>query len=253
MKRFLSLFLIALAFVSCQEDLKTNTPGFQAMKDDVLWRANDVRAYVSSTGELSIEALNQFEQVTLNTNSTDEGVYILGTTDDSNAATYDSNFNDLQLSYATNAIEGPVFSVELISSGSGYTSDCDLQTNGQYTCDASHNTTGGSGTGLTVSIVTNANGAVTDVVRVVARGNGYLPGDIVTVTNGDLNCKVRVVNVQNSNGEIEITEFDNLNMTISGKFKFNAVNVENNPFGIPVENFQYGEFYKVQIYPSTKK
>jgi hypothetical protein len=88
---------------------------------------------------------------------------------------------------------------------------------------------------------------------VVSRGNGYLPGDIVTVTTGDLNCKVKVVNVQTSNGEIEITEFDNLNMTVSGTFKFNAVNVENNPFGLPVVNFQYGEFYRVPIYPFGKK
>lgn len=253
MKRFLSLFLIALAFSSCQEDLKSNNPGFQAMKDDVMWRANDARASVSSSGDLTIEALSEYDQVTLTTSSTNEGVYVLGSTNDANSASYESNFNDLFLSYATIPVAGPVYSVQLISNGSGYSSDCDLQTNGQYTCDASHNTTGGSGSGLTVSIVTNASGAVTNVVRVVSRGNGYLPGDIVTVTTGDLNCKVKVVNVQTSNGEIEITEFDNLNMTVSGTFKFNAVNVENNPFGLPVVNFQYGEFYRVPIYPFGKK
>jgi hypothetical protein len=253
MKRFLSLFLIAVAFSSCSEDLKSNKPGFQAMKDDLMWRANDARASVSVDGELTIEALGEYDQVSLNTSSIDEGVYVLGTTDSANSATYDSNFNDLALFYATDPVAGPVYSVQLIANGTGYTSDCDLQTNGQYTCNASHNTTGGSGTGLTVSIVTNPSGAVTKVVRVVSRGNGYLPGDVVTVTNGDLNCKVKVINVQTSNGEIEITDFDNINMTVSGKFKFNAVNVDNNPFGVPVVNFQYGEFYEVPILPFAKK
>jgi len=100
--------------------------------------------------------------------------------------------------------------------------------------------------------VAGTNGSVTKVVRVVSRGNGYLPGDLVTVTQGDLNCKVRVVNVQTSNGEIEITNYDSVNLTVSGKFKFNAVNVDNNPFGLPVENFQYGEFYEVPILPFSK-
>jgi len=250
MKRFLSLFIVAIALSSCQEDLKTNNPGFQGLKDDVMWRANDARAYVSPTGELTIEALTEYEQVTLNTDSADEGTYILGTTSSGNSASYVSSFNDVDLQYATNPVAGPVFSVELIAGGSGYTSDCDLQTNGQYTCDSSHNTTGGSGSGLTVSIVANASGVVTSVVRVASRGNGYLPGDIVTVALGNVNCKVRVLNVQNSNGEIEITDFDSLNMTVTGKFKFNAVNVDDNPFGGPVVNFQYGEFYKIPIYPS---
>jgi hypothetical protein len=253
MKRFLSLFLIALAFSSCQEDLKSNKPGFQAMKDDLMWRANDARASISSNGELTIEALGEYDQVTLSTHSTNEGVYLLGTTYAFDSATYDSNFNDLALSYATNPVAGPVYSVQLVANGSGYTSDCDLQTNGQYTCNASHNTTGGTGSGLTVSITTDGNGAVTKVVRVVSRGNGYLPGDIVTVTTGDLNCKVKILNVQTSNGEIEITDYDNINMTVSGTFKFNAVNVDNNPFGAAVVNFQYGEFYQVPILPFAKK
>jgi hypothetical protein len=59
-----------------------------------------------------------------------------------------------------------------------------------------------------------------------------------------------VTNVQNSNGEIQITEYDNVNFTVSGKFKFNAANANNSPFGGPILNFQYGEFYKIPIFPS---
>jgi hypothetical protein len=250
MKKLVSLFIIAVFFSSCQEDLQTNNPGFQGLKDDVLWRSNDTRAYVSPTGALTIEAQTEYENVTLNTSSISVGKYVLGTTNAANLASYSSNFNDVSMEYATEPVPGQVYSVTLVNTGSGYTSDCDLQTNNQYVCDSAHNTTGGSGSGLTVAIVANAAGLVTSVVRVVARGNGYLPGDIVTVTSGNLNCKVRVENVQNSNGEIEITAYDNVNQTVTGKFKFNAVNTNNNPFAEPIVNFQYGEFYKIPIYPS---
>ncbi len=249
MKRLLSLFIVALAFVSCQEDLKTNDPGLQALKDDVLWRATDTRAYLSPTGSLRIEAYTQYELVTLNTSSANEGTYVLGTTNTNNSANYSATYNDVDLEYATTTAPGPVYSVELVSGGSGYLSDCDLQTNGDYLCDSSHNTTGGSGSGLTVAIVANASGVVTSVPRITARGNGYLPGDIVTVSQGNLNCKIRVVNVQNSNGEIIIKDYDNLNMTVTGEFKFNAISIDTNPFGGPIINFQYGRFYKIPVFP----
>ena len=237
MKRFLPLFIIAIVFSSCQEDLKSNSPGFQGLKDDVFWRANDARAYISTNGTLSIEALTQYEQITLNTSSANVGTYILGTTNTNNSATYTSNFGDIDLQYATVAVPGPVSNISLNNSGSGYSSGTSV------------GTTGGSGSGLTVNIVANASGVVTSVT-LSSRGNAYQAGDLVTVIGGNLNCKILILNVQNSNGEIKITEYDNVNMTVSGKFKFNAANANNSPFGGPIVNFQYGEFYKVPIFPS---
>jgi hypothetical protein len=35
--------------------------------------------------------------------------------------------------------------------------------------------------------------------------------------------------------------------TDTGTFKFNAVNVANNPLSGPLLNFQYGYFYKVPV------
>ncbi|WP_284652735.1 DUF6252 family protein [Flavobacterium terrisoli] len=250
MKRFLSLILVAIAISSCQEDVKFNDPGFQGLKDDMLWTANDARAYVSSTGRLSVEALTAYETLTLNASSAYPGTYLLGTTNPYNFATFSSNINDVELEYATTPISGPVYNVEIINGGTGYTSDCDLQTNGQYTCDSSHNTTGGSGSGLTVAVVANSAGVVTSVVRVTARGNDYVPGDVVTVSLGNVNCQLRVLSTQNSNGEILIEEYDQVNMTVTGKFKFNATNTNNNPLGGSILNFQYGKFYKIPIYPS---
>ena len=237
MKRFLSLIIVAVAMSSCQEDVKFNNPGFQGLKDDVLWIANDTRAYVSASGQLSIEAYTQFELITLNTSSANEGTYILGTTNTNNSATYSSTFDDVNLEYATIAVPGPVSQIALSNAGTGYSSGTSVAT------------TGGSGSGLTVNVVANASGIVTGLT-LSSRGNAYTAGDLITVTGGNVNCRFRVLNVQNSNGEIKITEYDNVNMTVSGKFKFNAANANNSPFGGPILNFQYGEFYKIPIYPS---
>ena len=237
MKRFLSLFVIAMVFSSCQEDVKFNNPGFQGLKDDVFWRANDARAYVDATGKLSIEALTEYETITLNTASPNVGTYVLGTTNVNNSASYSSNFDDIALEYATIAVPGPASTVSLVNGGTGYSSGTSVAT------------TGGAGSGLTVNIVANASSVVASVT-ISSRGNAYLAGDLITVAGGNVNCKFRVTNVQNSNGEIKITEYDNVNFTVSGKFKFNAANSNGSPFGGPILNFQYGEFYKIPIYPS---
>ncbi|MGM8361612.1 DUF6252 family protein [Flavobacterium sp. ARAG 55.4] len=49
------------------------------------------------------------------------------------------------------------------------------------------------------------------------------------------------------NGQIEITEYDDVNKTISGTFKFNLENTFDNPLAGPTLNFQYGVFYKVPV------
>lgn len=48
-------------------------------------------------------------------------------------------------------------------------------------------------------------------------------------------------------GEIVIEEFDAVNKTVTGTFKFNAENIEDNPIGGPVLNYQYGTFYKIPV------
>ena len=49
------------------------------------------------------------------------------------------------------------------------------------------------------------------------------------------------------NGEIVIEEYDAVNNTVTGTFKFNAENIYNNPLAGPFLNFQYGHFYKIPI------
>lgn len=236
MRKILSLIAISFLMISCSEELKFNDPGFQGQKDDVFWRANDTRAYIDN-GKLTIEAYTQYEIVTLGTSSTNVGKYRLGTTNTNNFASYTYDVDDIFLEYATVPSPGPASLVTIQNGGTGYSNASSVAV------------TGGTGSGMSVSIVTNSTGVVTSIT-LMSRGNGYVAGDLVTVTGGNLNCKLRVQNVQNSNGEIEITSFDDVKMTVSGKFKFNAVKTTNSPFGGEVVNYQYGEFHNVQIYPS---
>ncbi|MEN9908545.1 MAG: hypothetical protein RLZZ540_1694 [Bacteroidota bacterium] len=48
-------------------------------------------------------------------------------------------------------------------------------------------------------------------------------------------------------GQIVITEYDQVGKTISGTFKFNLENTFDNPLAGPTLNFQYGVFYKVPV------
>lgn len=50
-------------------------------------------------------------------------------------------------------------------------------------------------------------------------------------------------------GQIVIEEYDAVNKTVTGTFKFNAENILNNPLAGPILNFQYGKFYKVPVTP----
>lgn len=248
----LIFFIASIALLSsCQEDVQFNNPGFQAYKDGVLFRGIDVKAYKSSNGSISLVGLTQYEEVDLDIASSNIGTYYFGTTNQSTKAFYDSSFDNVQLSYATNVISGPValMNSSMYIGGTGYVSDCILTdpVNLTYVCNNSHQTTGGSGTGLTLSVIANASGIVTSV-KVASPGNGYKSGDIISIVGGGNDAKIKVLNVQGSNGQIEITE--NTGDTVSGNFKFNAINTTGNLLGSEMVNFQYGTFYKVPVLPA---
>jgi hypothetical protein len=48
-------------------------------------------------------------------------------------------------------------------------------------------------------------------------------------------------------GEIAITNYDAVNKTVTGTFKFNVENIDNDPLFGPSINFQNGNFYKIPI------
>ncbi|WP_353084108.1 DUF6252 family protein [Flavobacterium sp.] len=247
MKKIVFLLIVLITTLSCSEDVKFNNPGFQAYRDGQLFRAENVTAYKSvSTGDISIVAIAQEEDVEINISNSNVGTYYFGTTDIYTNALYNSSFSSTPLSYRTNIVSGPVAKMNnfMINGGTGYVSDCTLS-NGVYVCGNSHTTTSsGTGTGLTLSVIANASGIVTSV-KVASPGTGYKAGDIVTISGGSGNALISVLNVQGSNGEVSITE--NTGDTITGDFKFNAVNTSGNSLGSDLVNFQYGTFYKIPV------
>lgn len=228
MKKLLSLIAITVLFTSCQEDIQTNTPAFQANFNNVTWRANDARISLDETGAMTITAYTAYETVVLKTSSSNLGTYILGTDNAANFASYDFDSPDFSKYYDTRVYSGPAYKLSTIqNAGTGYTPNA---TGAQ--------TTGGSGSGLRVA-TTTTNGAVTSIT-LVSRGNGYRAGDLITIVGGNNNARFRVINVQQSNGEITITEV--LDGKYTGRYKFNAVDEEGE-----VVTFSEGVFYKVPL------
>jgi Family of unknown function (DUF6252) len=154
MKKVFQCLIILSLFISCQEDVKFNTPALQGMKDNVFWRAIDSKATLSATGALEIVGYTSNEKLTLKTTSTALQIYFLGTSD-SKKATYELKDSNGTIVFST----------------------------------------------------------------------GFGVGD----------------------GQIVITEYDAVNNTVSGTFKFNAENTLDNPLAGPVVNFQQGVFYKVPV------
>jgi hypothetical protein len=228
MKKIVSFLALVVVFTSCQQDIQTNTPSFQAKQNDVYWRANDARVSVDASGAMTITAFTQFETITLETSSSLPGVYVLGTTNQNNYASYSNDLEGFSDFYDTGLYTGPAYKVSgMITRGSAYQANA-----------AGAQTTGGTGSGLRVATQTT-NGTVT-AITVVARGVGYTPGDIITIVGGNNNATFRVLNIQQSNGEIEIEEVEGGLFT--GKYKFNAVNDNGD-----VITFSEGVFYKIPI------
>jgi len=76
MKKLISLLAVAILLTSCEQDIQTNTPAFQAKKNDVFWRSNNAKVSIDVDGRMIITAYNQNETVTLKTASTVPGVYV---------------------------------------------------------------------------------------------------------------------------------------------------------------------------------
>jgi hypothetical protein len=230
MKKIFSIIVLALLFVSCENDIKTNSPAFQGEKDNVFWRATDSKATINTGGTVSLNAYTDKELVAI-TVPNSVGIHNLGTSNLATNASYSYSNEGTLAYYETSLIEGPVYKLTSITNaGTGYAS-----LNGNNV-----NTTGGSGNGLTLSIITNTAGAITKAT-IASRGIGYKAGDVVTVNGGNGNASVGVLNILKSNGVVEIKKIEGNAYT--GTFSFNAVDENGN-----VVNFNKGNFYKVPAY-----
>jgi len=155
MKKIISVVILALFFISCEEDVVLNSPSIQGKLDNVFWRAIDSEALLDENGGLTITGFGRKQKMILHTSSKNKGIYVLG-----NSTTRYANFE----------------------------SDID----------------------------------------------GTL---LVYHTGKDIG----------GDGQIEITEFDSNKETVSGTFRFNAINDENNPLGGEILNFNQGVFYKIPV------
>lgn len=80
MRRFILLTVTLFSLLSCEEDIKFSSPSVQGLKNDVFWRATNSKVSILSDGTFLLEAYTATETLTLQTTSTIEQSYILGTT-----------------------------------------------------------------------------------------------------------------------------------------------------------------------------
>lgn len=99
MKKILSLIVLAIAFSSCEDEVKFSNPSVQGEKDNVLWKASDFSASVTG-GSLTISAFTPYEILTLKTSSAAPGTYILGE-NSTNVATYSTELDGARSTYTT--------------------------------------------------------------------------------------------------------------------------------------------------------
>ena len=226
MKKIFSILAVALLFNACQQDIQTNTPAFQAKLNDVHWRAKEAKVSIDAFGGMTITAYTPYETVVLKASGSTVGTYVLGTQNYAgNHASYDSDVQNFEEYYTTSVVAGPAYQLSgMVTGGTSYTN-----TTGALT-------SGGTGVGLRINTQTT-NGAVTKVT-VVARGQGYIAGDLITIVGGANNATFRILNVQQSNGEITIEKIENGLYT--GTFKFNAVSSDGETV-----TFSEGVFYKI--------
>ena len=103
MKNIFSLLLLALIFVSCENDVKTNTPAFQGEKDNLFWRAGDSRVTVNSNGTITLNGYTDYEVISVTVPNA-VGTYDLGTANNSNFASYSYNNEGTVLYYNQNGL-----------------------------------------------------------------------------------------------------------------------------------------------------
>lgn len=228
MKKILPIIALFVLLSSCQDEVKFNDPGFQAFRDDVLFRAIQVTAFKSSTGAVRIEALAQDEEFVLNISNSTVGTYYMASTNVNNWATYTSSFDDVVIDYSTRQSFEPITTIAnaILTGGTGYTSSNAVAT-----------TNTGNGSGMVVK-TTAVDGVITSI-KIVNAGVKYKSGDIITINGGDGNAKFRVLS------EVKITKSED--GMISGEFRLNLQNIYDNPAGQELVNFQNGAFYNIPL------
>ena len=115
MKKVIALFFFFLIICSCTSDVKFNTPGFQARKDNFNWKADITKGKILN-GMIVIEAFIAAETVTLtvpaplsNILKSNPVIHKFGVTVDApindSEAIYKNTGNNTVLLYKTNTVQ----------------------------------------------------------------------------------------------------------------------------------------------------
>lgn len=85
MKHFFLFTTLILTLFSCSNDIEFNEHAFQATKDNEFWKASDFSIKINDNGFLNLVGTYKDEVVTIHIQSTEIGVYSLGTDSNSTA------------------------------------------------------------------------------------------------------------------------------------------------------------------------
>src|SRR3970040_2669374 len=81
MKKYFLFIVVIFSLVSCEEDIRFNSPSLQGLKDNVFWRAVESKATLGPDGSLLIEAYTRNETLSIRITSTKAQTYFLGTSE----------------------------------------------------------------------------------------------------------------------------------------------------------------------------
>jgi hypothetical protein len=114
MNRLLSIAVLLIILVSCEDQVKFNNPAVQGVKDNVVWRATLFTAVEATDGSLTIQAYQKNEILTLTTSATSVQTYPVGV-DLSNTATLIEKVGDAKTVFSTgrNSGDGQIVITEL--------------------------------------------------------------------------------------------------------------------------------------------
>ena len=101
------LFVVALSFLSCQDDIQSSTPAFQGLQQgDFVWRSTTRVATVQASGVLSISGSDGVGTMIISLPDASVGTYALG-----EGKLYTVTFTEENTTYSTqnNGTEYPVY------------------------------------------------------------------------------------------------------------------------------------------------
>ena len=75
MKKIAAFLLIFFVFNSCSDDVTFNEVAFQALKNNVLWKSSDFKAYLNTDGSLTLIATSQQESLIIDLDDSVKGNY----------------------------------------------------------------------------------------------------------------------------------------------------------------------------------